>query len=296
MPSGQNWGKFVYINIAFVLYIIFVYYYGKILEIKENWPLYRCNPIFMPLADNINENFVFCIQNMQSSFMGNLLQPLTFLTSALGSTLGGFVEQINDIRAMFDNIRNFVPNIFTTIFGSFSVLIIEFQRVAIGIKDIMGKTTGLMVSILYILEGAITTMTSGYNFIKPIGKCFHPNTLVALKNGESKPMKDLDLGDVLINGSIVESVMKIDNKRDSIPFYVIKGAGVNNEDIYVTGTHFVYDKNSEKFIQIAEYAEAELTNVKTDWFSCLITSDHKIPIGNEIFWDWDDYLLRMKMV
>jgi hypothetical protein len=296
MPSGQNWGKFVYINIAFVLYLIFVYYYGKILEIKENWPLYRCNPIFMPLADNINENFVFCIQNMQSSFMGNLLQPLTFLTSALGSTLGGFVEQINDIRAMFANIRTFVPNIFTTIFGSFSVLIIEFQRVAIGIRDIMGKTTGLMVSILYILEGAITTMTSGYNFIKPIGKCFHPNTLVALKNGESKPMKDLDLGDVLINGSIVESVMKINNKRDSIPFYVIKGAGVNNEDIYVTGTHFVYDKNSEKFIQIAEYAEAELTNVKTDWFSCLITSDHKIPIGNEIFWDWDDYLLRMKMV
>jgi hypothetical protein len=139
-------------------------------------------------------------------------------------------------------------------------------------------------------------MTSGYNFIKPIGKCFHPNTLVALKNGEIKPMKELDLGDVLINGSIVESVMKINNKSDSIPFYVIKGAGVNNEDIYVTGTHFVYDKNSEKFIQIAEYAEAELTNVKTDWFSCLITSDHKIPIGNEIFWDWDDYLLRMKMV
>jgi hypothetical protein len=296
MPSGQNWIKFVYINIAFLLFIIFIYYYGKIIEIKEKWPLYRCNPIYMPLADNINENFVYCIQNMQNSYMGYLLQPLTFITNTLGGMLGGFVEQINSVRAMFDKIRTFVPNIFLSIFGSFSVLIIEFQRIAIGIKDILGKTTGLMVSIMYILDGGIKTMTSGYNFVKGIGKCFHPNTLVALKNGKIKPMKDLDLGDVLVNGSIVESLMKIDNKREQIPFYVIKGGGTNDDNIYVTGSHFVYDNSCSKFIKIENYKKAELTNIKTDWFSCLITSDHKITIGNELFWDWEDYLLRMKMV
>jgi len=291
MPTGKNWVNFVYINVAFVLYILGVFYYSKLKEIKENWPLYRCNPMYMPLADDVNSNFSYCVQTMQSDYMGYLLQPLTYITSMLGGMLGSFVQQLQSIRAMFDKIRNFLPDIFNNIFNAFSVLIIEFQRIAIGIRDIMGKITGLMVTIMYLLEGSIKTMTSGYNFVS--GKCFHPDTLVALKNGKNKAMKDLDLGDILINGSIVEAVMKIDNIKDTIPFYVLKGAGVNDTDIYVTGSHFIYDKSTAKYIKIENYSNAKLTNIKSVWFSCLITSDHKIHIGNEIFWDWEDYLIRI---
>jgi hypothetical protein len=86
--------------------------------------------------------------------------------------------------------------------------------------------------------------------------------------------------------------MKINNKNNNIPLYLIKNAGTNNEDIYITGSHYVYDNDSSKFIKIENYKKSELSNSKTEWFSCLITSDHKICIGNEIFWDWDDYLIR----
>jgi hypothetical protein len=294
MPSGKNWFNFLYINVAFVLYILGVFYYSKILEIKENWPLYRCNPIFMPLADNINENFVYCVQTMQSNYMSYLLQPLKFIVSTIGGTIGDLVGQLNAVRGMFDKIRTFIPDIFTSIFGSFSILTIEFQKINIGIRDTLGKVTGLMASIMYILEGSIKTMGSGYNFVSKIGKCFHPFTLVELQNDKVKFMKDLDLGDILKNGSIVESVMKINNKHNSIPFYVIKGAGVNASDIYVTGSHYVYDYTSKKYIQIDKYSNAKLvSDIKSDWFSCLITSDHKIKIGNETFWDWDDYLIKL---
>jgi hypothetical protein len=293
MPSGKNWFNFIYINVAFVLYILGVFYYSKIVEIKENWPLYRCNPMYMPLADNINENFVYCIQTMQSSYMGYLLQPLMYIVTTLGGTIGDLVGQLDSVRAMFGKIRTFIPNIFTSIFGSFSILTIEFQKISIGIKDILGKTTGLMVSIMYILDGSIKTMTSGYNFVSKIGKCFHPNTLVELQNEKVKFMKDLDLGDVLKNGSIIESVMKINNKNHSIPFYLIQGAGVNGSNIYVTGSHYVYNKTSNTFIQVEKYSKAKLTtDITSDYFTCLITNDHNINIGNEIFWDWDDYLIK----
>lgn len=293
MPSGKNWFNFLYINVAFVLYILGVFYYSKIVEIKENWPLYRCNPLYMPLADNINENFVYCIQTMQSSYMDYLLQPLMFIVSTLGGTIGGLVGQLNAVRAMFDKIRTFIPNIFTSIFGSFSILTIEFEKISIGIRDILGKTTGLMVSIMYILDGSIKTMGSGYNFVAKIGKCFHPNTFVQLQNNEIKFMKDLNLGDILKNGSIIESIMKVNNKNNAIPFYIIKGAGVNKHDIYVTGSHYVYDNTMNKFIPVEKYSKAKLiTDVKSDWFTCLITSDHKISLGNEVFWDWDDYLIK----
>jgi hypothetical protein len=297
MPSGKNWIYFLYVNLAFILYIIGVFYYSQVAIIKADWPLYRCNPMYMPLADNVEENFVYCVQSMQTNFMGYLLQPLTFITGSLGTMLNGFMDEINSIRAMFHKIRTFFSSIVENIFGVFLNLVIEFQKITIGITDLIGKTIGIMVSLMYVMDGSVKTMQSTWNgppgqMVKALGKCFHPNTLVKLKNGEIKAMKDISLGDVLEDESIVESVMKIDNKREPEPLYVIKKGGMNEDDIYVTGSHLVYDKSKHKFIKIKKYVKAELTDKKVDWFSCLITNTHKIPIGNEVFWDWEDHFFK----
>ena len=69
MPSGKNWINFIYINLAFGIYIAGVFYFSQLAEIKANWPLYRCNPMYMPLADNVESNFTYCIQNMQSDYI-----------------------------------------------------------------------------------------------------------------------------------------------------------------------------------------------------------------------------------
>jgi len=297
MPSGRNWVNFLYINLAFGIYIAGVFYYGQMEQIKKNWPLYRCNPMYMYLADDVQSNFVYCIQNMQTDYMGYLLQPLTYVTGSISGMLGGFLEQINMVRAMFDKIRTSITSTIQSVFGVFLNLVIEFQRITISIKDLVGKTIGTMVSLMYILSGSITTMQSTWNgppgqMIRVLGKCFDPETSVKLKNGTIKSMKDLDLGDILENGSIVESVMKIDNRRNPVPMYVIKGEGVNKQDIYVTGSHLVFNDVSQKFIKTEDYFKAKISDKKTDWFSCLITSDHKIQIGNEIFWDWEDHFLK----
>ncbi len=105
-------------------------------------------------------------------------------------------------------------------------------------------------------------------------------------------MKDIDLGDVLEDGSIVESVLKIDNKREQVPLYVLPNVGVNGEDIYITGSHLVFDNTINKFINVEYYSKSELSDEKTDWFSCLITNTHKIPIGSEVFWDWEDHYVK----
>jgi hypothetical protein len=252
----------------------------------------------MPLADNIEQNFVYCIQSMQTNFMGYLLQPLTFLTGSLGGMLGNFMEEINSIRAMFNKIRTFFSDIIQSVFGVFLNLVIEFQRITIGIKDLIGKTIGIMVSLMYVMDGSIKTMNSTWNgppgqMVRALGKCFHPNTRIKLRSGIIKPIKAIDLGDILEDGSIVESVMKIDNKRQPVPLYVIKKSGVEGEDIFVTGSHLVFDQKFNKFIKVENYSKAIRTNTQIEWFSCLITSNHKIKIGNEIFWDWEDHFVKM---
>jgi len=295
MPSGKNWVNFLYVNLAFALYIAGVFYYSQLADIKANWPLYRCNPMYMPLADNMEQNFTYCIQSMQTNFMGYLLQPLTFITNSLSSMLGGFMGEINNIREMFNKIRTFFSSIIQSVFGVFLNLIIEFQRITIGIKDLIGKIIGIMVAQLYIIDGSIKTMNSTWNgppgqLVKALGKCFHPDTSIKLKDGTLKAMKDLDLGDILEDDSIVETVMKIDNKREPVPFYKIKGT--HDKYIYVTGSHLVFDSSINKFIKVENYSKAEKTDTIVDWFSCLITSSHKIPIHGEIFWDWEDHFVK----
>ncbi len=298
MPSGKNWINFLYVNIAFVIYIAGVFYYSQIAQIKANWPLYRCNPMYMFLADDIEENFTYCIQNMQINFMGYLLEPLTFITGSLGGMLGGFMGDIQNIRAMFNKIRVFFSSIIQSVFGVFLNLIIEFQRITIGIKDLIGKTIGIMVSLMYMLDGSIKTMNSTWNgppgqLVRALGKCFHPDTKLKLKDRSIKLMKNINLGDVLEDGSVVESVMKIDNKKKLIPFYSIPN-GVNGEDILVTGSHLVFDNIINTFIKVENYRKAKPCKIKYDWFSCLITDTNKIKIEDELFWDWEDHFIKMK--
>lgn len=299
MPSGKNWVNFVYVNLAFALYIAGVFYYNQVAEIKANWPLYRCNPLYMPLATDVQSNFVYCIQSMQGNFMGYLLEPLTFLTSSINYILGDFLDAINMVRAMFSKIRAFITSIIQSVFGVFLNLVIEFQKITIGIKDLIGKTIGIMTTLMYVIDGSVLTMKSAWNgppgqLVQALGKCFYPHTTVKLQNGVTKEMKDIDLGDILENGAVVESVMKIDNKKERNPLYVIYKSGVNEENIYVTGSHLVFDKTLNKFVKVCEYSHAAISKVETEWFSCLITSNHTIPIGTQIFWDWEDHFVKLK--
>ena len=297
MPSGKNWINFIYINLAFATYIAGTFYLNSMQTIRANWPQYRCNPLYMPLSNNIESDFAYCIQNMQTNFMGYLLQPITFITSSLSDVVSSFTTEINSVRAMFNKIRNFSSSIIQSVFGVFLNLIIEFQKIIIGMKDLMGKTIGIMTTLMYILDGSIMTMNSSWNgppgqMVRALGKCFHPDTMIKLANGSILTMKDLNLGDVLENGSIVEATMKIDNKKDKVPLYVIpSNCDYHREGIYVTGLHLVYDNLVKQFIKVENYSNAKISNMETDWFCCLITSDHKIKIGEEVFWDWEDHIV-----
>jgi len=299
MPSGKNWVNFLYVNLAYAIYVAGVFYYNQVAEIKAKWPLYRCNPLYMPLADDVQSNFVYCIQSMQTNFMGYLLEPLTFLTGSINFIIADFLDAINMVRAMFDKIRNFIMSIIQSVFGVFLNLVIEFQKITIGIKDLIGKTIGIMTTLMYVIDGSVLTMKSAWNgppgqLVKALGKCFYPHTIVKLQNGITKEMKDIDLGDILENGAVVESVMKIDNKKERQPLYVIYKGGVNGENIYVTGSHLVFDTKKNKYVKVSKYSQAVLSIVETDWFSCLITSDHTIPIGSQLFWDWEDHFVKLK--
>jgi hypothetical protein len=199
---------------------------------------------------------------------------------------------------MLSVIRNFIGSIVENVFGVFLNLVIAFQKITISIKDLVGKIIGIVVTLMYVLDGSNKTMVSMWhgpmgqmvqNLAKP-NQCFHPKTKVKLANGRVYLMKDVPLGSILENGSRVRSVMRVDNYGNE-DLYKILGKGVSGESIFVTGSHYIKNDRGE-FIQVKDYVDAVKQNeLFTEEFACLITSDHKICIGECIFWDWEDYIL-----
>jgi hypothetical protein len=290
------------LSIFIILIFIFLYVFNVlsvgIQKIKDDWPQYRCNPIVMPFASVFGydpmSNFSFCIQNMMSSYMGYLMQPIKYSFSVLGNISKDINDALTGVRAFFNNIRNYITNIIQTVFGVFLNILIEFQRVTINIKDIFAKLIGILATLMYVLEGTVDTMESGWN--GPPGQlvralCFHPDTKVELKDGSLYAMKDLPLNSILKTGSKVCAVMNISNITEKGEFieklYSIDG-GENNEKILVSGSHLIYNNEIKQFVHVEDLSNVIISDINSPNFACLITSDHIIPIGKHIFHDWED--------
>lgn len=287
MPKGNDWFNFVYVNVAYLALAFGITFYIGLQEIYKNWPKYRCNPVYMPLSKDMTGDFTYCVQNMQMNYMGTLLKPLWWIISSIGTMAKDVTGTLQNFRGMISKIRSRFTNIIGSVMGIFMNLIIQIQKMSISIKDTVGKLSGVLVTVLYMLDGTSKTMQSAWN--GPPGQmtralCFRPDTLVGMANGKKVQMQDISLGDVLDNGSKVTAVIELANTTNEC-FYKFRG---DDGDIYVTGQHYVLDDTIDKFVQVKDHPDAEATSELGERFSCLLTHDHKIPVGGHTFWDWDD--------
>ncbi len=71
--------------------------------------------------------------------------------------------------------------------------------------------------------------------------------------------------------------------------YRIKRKTGDLDDIIVSGSHLVYDgEEAKQFIHVKYHASAEPVDMKCETLTCLITTNHVIPIGGYLFHDWED--------
>jgi hypothetical protein len=297
MKGGDVWLS-ITIFLIFLLLFFFNIISVGIKNVKENWPEYRCNPTVMAFSKELgnidpSENFTYCVQNMQADYMSIILKPVNYSLTLAGALASDLISSINAIRHMMDFLREALGGILSKIYDTFLNMIIEFQKSLISLDDMVNKIVGMMYTMMYVMEGVVHSMRSGWN--GPPGKmlqalgCFDPNTKVRLLNDKIVKMKDLNLGDKLKNGSVVMATINYSNVDENGNYiqsiYKIPG-GENDEDIFVTGEHFVWD--GEKWNYSKNHPKAELANKKLKQFSCLCTSDNKIQIGDNLFWDYND--------
>lgn len=109
--------------------------------------------------------------------------------------------------------------------------------------------------------------------------CFEKNTLIKLNDNNYKAISDINIGDILHDGSIVTGTMKMSTYGNSI---------YNFNDIIVTGLHRVYHP-TKGWIKISDHPDAyEIKDNREEIVYCLNTNTKVIKINGFTFSDWDD--------
>lgn len=297
---GSDIGATILIILIVIILITLNVLYVMKSQIEKNWVKYRCNPLVIPFAGlfgkNAMQNFTFCIQTIQQNYMSFVLGPTHFNLQTLNKSGSNMAQTTNNMVSFISSLRGMFTDVTGGIFGVFMNIIVEFQRLIIGLKDLGGKMMGLMATLLYLIEGSIYTAQSTWSgpigtAVRDVGKaaCFSANTLIKLKNGKHKYFKDVVLGDILSDGSEVRGVMTLKNwhkKTSNEEWFYAFNNKETNEQILVTGLHLVKYKN--QFIYVKDHPEAIRTDYKERVLYCIITDTHHIPIGKYIFWDWED--------
>ena len=293
MPKGSDWFNFVYVTVAYIALALGMMLFIAIDDIRANWPKYRCNPMYMPLSKNVQEDFTYCVQNMQANYMGILLKPINWIIKNLGSMASQVFGSLQKFRKMISFIRDFIASIVGAIMGIFANITIQMQKLSISIKDSVGKMIGVVVTLLYTMDGTVKTMQSAWagppgQMVRAI--CFKNDTLVEMENGELLRMDKVSLGDKLSNGKSVYAVLKVANANNEC-FYKMESKYKDGRTVYVTGSHYVFNEHTKRYCMVKDHPDAVLTSEKEDTFSCLITDDHTIPVAGMTFWDWEDDLV-----
>jgi len=124
------------------------------------------------------------------------------------------------------------------------------------------------------MNSAMGTTLSG---IPSTPGCFEENTIVLMNNGRKKKMKDIVVGDILINNNIVTSKMIMSSKYETL---------YNLDNTYVTGSHKVYYKNN--IVYVKNHPDAIVTCNGRFRLVCLNVSNKCININNTNFCDYDE--------
>lgn len=264
-------------------------------KIEENWHLYRCNPLVMPLAGllgkNPTANMAECIKQMQGEYMSILMQPIDFNFGILTEIASSLSASISGSMTFIDDFRGMIGSLTIGIFGAFSSILSGFTLTIMAIRDIVSRLTAVVFLINHAIKSLLWGGESLWNgspgqITRALARCFSPETLIDLPNGGSSRIDKCVPGTVLKGNVVVKGLMEINNRSHD---------GSSIERMYrfnsgtVSGSHLVWCSESDEFIKVDKHKSLGMNPApECVVLYCLITSNHTIPSGGLIFHDWED--------
>ena len=168
------------IDIVKVCFVIFIFmsavtYFqiqNKLLEVKRDWPEYRCRPDVMPFAGWINapegvspmeytkQNFMECSANSTKGVFDRPMSMVYVIFNVIMGIFKNILQVIEKFRLLFNRMRDALKNIFLTIFNRIQNVLIPIQNMLIKMVDFFEKIKGILATFLLTFVGALWSFYS----------------------------------------------------------------------------------------------------------------------------------------
>jgi hypothetical protein len=302
----SQYRKLAYIEIG-IYFLIAMYFIQKYLlkyyikEVKDNKAALQKNPSYIaksaiagtPPTDAFNNTII----NSFTNAFGGLKGSFSNIFGSMNKIFANQSNSLNGIRNIMKPMRDFIGNatgFFYKMIEKFTITIMYtfhrlrqiFRRSLSGFNLVfhaLENTKNLLQSVLYSSElEFIFKSADFFKFLIGAGEtlCFDKDTIINTMY-DSQKIKDIECGDILNHNYVITKIESLNNEY----LYKIR---TNNQDIYVSGSHIIYDTDNNEWCCVKDYTNAEITNYKPERLYSLSTSNHRINIGDNVFLDYEE--------
>jgi len=176
---SNKWSIFQLTVFAIIFY--FLYNLTRIQEsikdIKDNWAVYKTNPLFLPISGffmegnvikNTYKNFQdFIFMNSKNAFY-ILIRPIQYIFTIITRALSEIVQSINNLRKMSRVIRELFQQLIGNVFEQLTRSVSTLQFYNEKFRNLMKKQYAVFQIIYYYLETLRATFSSMFNGPLPV--------------------------------------------------------------------------------------------------------------------------------
>lgn len=164
--------KVCFVIFLFMASITYLQIQNNLLQVKRDWPEYRCRPDVMPFAGWINapegvspleyttQNFQECSANSVKGVFEQQASMVYVIFNVVMNIFKNILEVIERFRALFNRMRNALKDIFITVFYRIQNIIIPVQNLLIKMVDFFQKIKGILATFLLTMIGILWSFYS----------------------------------------------------------------------------------------------------------------------------------------
>ena len=239
------------------------------------------------LFDKLRTDITSIVTDIFSRIL-NMLMPILHmvikLKDAFSKTSGVLTTLILFLLGAYDTLKALIGTILEFLIAM--LITLAAMMIIMWIFPWTWPTAIIMTAIFIAV--AVPTAILTYWFEKilnmttsesvPKASCFDEDTIIVTQEGE-KPIKDIQAGDILEDGSRITAVFKLSSEGEKM---------YHLGNVLVSGKHPVLLRN-DSWISVADhYLSKKIIDYRKPFIYCLSTTSKKIKIDNFIFSDWDE--------
>lgn len=296
-PQQNIWFYFIAL-LAFLIFILYLIIYGMdIANVSNSWAENRCKPHIMPFASlygyNTAENFNYCMTNIIKDQAGDSLGPIYQILSGFIGTISTLVQTANSLRVALATLFGGITKVFQEFSERINSLIVRIRVATVRIKMLFGRLFATFYAVIYMGMSGITAVSNFgdtflFKFLDTF--CFDPDTLVEIDGKGCIPVKDVIIGDIFskTQSRVTATFAFYSNGQDMV---LLPPTSNHSQPIIVSTNHYVRLPSGQYEPAAAHPAAIPIA----PWAGgtdrpliCFNTHDHKIPIGDYLFLDYDE--------